>query len=334
MLRGAGPSTAAAHSRCPGPPSPPGRATGCAGQREDNQDRHPHGQAALLLLGAKALSTFSALVTSGEASSEGSAAADPRRSCSPKRMHSPLPLPWPWPASTHVRASPWRPSSSAGLRRQPPASWWAGRAWLRSGALALVDPEPESDWLVAFFVGAFVAVLVGCGFGVGAGLLCTGAAPGQSRPPAVLPGEREEAAIRHAGPADPRRRVGPLAGLAVGPEETPVGIGRRGVPARVALSARSSRGRRTLVPAARRSSAEACRGKDLVARPARTTRVAALLDAAAEAVEVDHHVDARPRAQCRSCRARRRARPARPPRRVPRRPDRPDVTRTEVIARP
>ena len=254
--------------------------------------------------GAKVLLTFSALLTSGEASSEGSPQPPPRRSCSPTRMHFAFAFAFALACFDALRASPpWR-FFFAGSRRQPPSSCSAGRATAASGALvsSTASPTPTgcvgllpSAALVACFVGALVA---------GAGLLCTGAEPRARVGTAVLPGERQEAAIRHAGPDRRPRRVGPLAGLAVGPVEAPVGIGRRGVHARVALRRVLARGRRTLARAAAYVSPKPAAGKTLSRRPARTTRVAALLTPPPRPLKSTTTLTPDARAQSRRCRAR------------------------------
>ena len=202
-----------------------------------------------------------------------------------------------------------------------PTSWSAARSVVWSGAF--VDWDPASACFVLFFVGAFVARL-GRRLRAPGPRSVHGAAPGGSLLTAVLPGEREEASVRHAGPADARGGVGPLAGLRRWTSRDPsrrwpVRCSARGVARRAVHLADEPRLPRC------EGERESCRRKDVAARPAGPVRVTALLDATTEAVEVDHHVDALSPSTARLQRARRRARPGRPPRRVPRRPDRPDV---------
>ena len=196
--RGAGPATAAAHSRCPGSPSPQGRHTGCAGESDDHHDGDPDRQAALSSSGVGAV-RFPALLDP----------ARPRQRVAPRRR-----LLAEADASTVACAFALRPAPtpcalalarllSAGSPRQPVGL--VGLVGRRPARARRHRSTPSSAGRGLLPVGAVVAFF-GRRLRRGSGRLAAdrrGAGP--VAVPAVLPGEREEAAVGNLGPPDPRR---------------------------------------------------------------------------------------------------------------------------------
>ena len=130
-----------------------------------------------------------------------------------------------------------------------------------------------------------------------------------------LPGERDIAAVRDRQRPGTQRGVGPRSGLPVGPEQTPVGVGRWCVDARV--------GRRLAVDAADEAGLalhvgqrESGAGEDRRRGVPAPRRVADLVDATTEGAVVDHDGHpGRPRARGSGSRSRRSRDEAQPGRR-------------------
>ena len=132
--------------------------------------------------------------------------------------------PWPWPAATPCALRLGGPCLRARAGSRLRLGGLVGRR-LRRPPWHWSTPSPVR-LLVAFLVGALVAVLVGRLRGAGAGLLFTGAAPGGSALPPFCQENARKPPFGTLVPPTPEDGVGPLAGLAVGPVEAPVGIGR------------------------------------------------------------------------------------------------------------
>ena len=143
------------------------------------------------------LLTFSALLTSGEASSEGLEEATADADALALAFAVAFFFAWAFLDALTFAALAFFFGWLA------PAAFvllgWSGDVC--AGAL-FVDWDAPLDCCVRFFLGGFVACLVGAL--VAGADWCSWAWPGRVVAPPVLPREREEAATRHAGAADTR----------------------------------------------------------------------------------------------------------------------------------
>ena len=140
--------------------------------------------------------------------------------------------PRPTPVGARRSASEPRRGRRRGGRRAPSgrtrhrrAVGWAtspaacGRGWSRASSWA----SSSASWWACSTASSGAAATAAC---------AVGATPGCARR-AVVPRERDVPTLGHSLRARTRGGVGPLPGPAVGPAEAPVGVGRRGVDARL-----------------------------------------------------------------------------------------------------